>query len=128
MINGKTYGFSNTIRNSAPLRESFNALAQLIYNFDFEPWTKAGYWDDNYRPYVLTHDNIVVSVASVNTIRFRFNGRPRNYIQIGTVMTHPAFRGRGLSRWLLERILADGVDNCVGMDHYAKNSALDFYS
>lgn len=127
IINGITYEFCAAVRDNGPLRNSLNALARLIYSFDFEEWYKAGYWDDNYRPYVLALDGQVVAVASANTVYFRFGARLLNYVQIGTVMTHPQYRGRGLSRWLLERILHDWRDNCDSVYLYANDSVLDFY-
>lgn len=127
IINGEVFAFTDKVRDNPAVRSSFNDLTRLIYNFDFEPWQTAGYWDDNYRPYALLHNGKVVSVASANTIKFRFDGRPRRYVQIGTVMTHPAYRGRGLSRRLLERILTDWRARCDCMYLYANDRVLDFY-
>lgn len=126
IINGTAYTFNSEVRKQSAVKTSFNELTQLVFNFDFEPWNTAGYWDDSYRPLVLLHNERVVAAAA-NLIRFRFEGRPRNYIQIGTVMTHPDYRGRGLSRWLLERILADWRHRCDGIYLYANDSVLDFY-
>lgn len=127
VINGITYEFNNEVRKNPAVKASFNELTQLVYDFDFEPWSNAGYWDDNYRPLVLLHANRVIAAAAANTIRFRFDDKLRNYIQIGTVMTHPDYRGRGLSRGLLERILADWRDRCDGMYLYANDTVLDYY-
>ena len=49
----------------------------------------------------------MVANASVNVMDFIWQERTEKYIQIGTVMTDPACRGRGLARRLIEEILSD---------------------
>lgn len=127
IINGEAYGFTDQVRDNAAVKAGFNTLARLIYDFDFEPWSAAGYWDNYYRSQVLLHQGKVVAAASANAIHLRFNHRFRLYIQIGTVMTHPDYRGRGLSRWLLEHILARWRERCDGIYLFANNRVLDFY-
>lgn len=41
------------IRENAPLRKSFDALAQKTFGISFEGWYRAGHWSDSYIPYVL---------------------------------------------------------------------------
>lgn len=57
---------------------------------------------------------------------FDQNGERRNYIQIGTVMTDEAYRGRGLARQLISRIL-DDFRECDGVYLFGNMNALDFY-
>lgn len=49
-------------------------------------------------PYAFVERNKVIANASANIIDLRWQGEPRRYIQIGTVMTEPDHRNKGISR------------------------------
>ena len=65
--------------------------------------------------------------VSVNRMDFQLDGRRRTYLQLGTVMTHPDYRGMGLSRFLMEWILQNWSDRCDGIYLFANDTVLDFY-
>ena len=126
-IDGQRYELATNHLESAPLRESFNRLAVKTFGLDFTPWHRAGAWGDGYRPYTLLYDGEAVSNVSVNILDFLLDGMPRRYIQLGTVMTDERFRGRGLCRALLERVLAEWVPAADAVYLFANGSVLDFY-
>ncbi len=126
-INGSSLEFSKDIRENAPIRKSFNALATETFGLSFEDWYQLGYWGDQYIPYALIGDGRVVANVSVNTIDFKHRGRSLRYVQLGTVMTDKEYRNMGLSRALMERVLEDWVPNCDGIYLFANDSVLDFY-
>ena len=95
------------IRDDAGLRSSFNRLAEKTFELNFENWYQNGYWKDNYIPYAAVREGQVVANVSVNPMAFSENGVTRHYIQLGTVMTDPAFRGQGLCRLLMEAVEKD---------------------
>ena len=68
-----------------------------------------------------------MSNISVNVIDFLVKGEKRTYIQIGTVMTDPEHRDQGLSRLLLEKVLAKWRGKCDLIYLFANNSVLDYY-
>ena len=115
------------VREDPDLRAGFFALARETFDLDFEPWYRGGWWGERYIPYLLTVDGSAAANVSVNVLDTRFQGRPRRYIQLGTVMTAPAFRGRGYSRRLLETVLDQWRDRFDGAYLYANDSVLDFY-
>ena len=115
------------VREDPDLRAGFFALARETFDLDFEPWYRGGWWGERYIPYLLTVDGSAAANVSVNVLDTRFQGLPRRYIQLGTVMTAPAFRGRGYSRRLLETVLDRWRDRCDGVYLYANDSVLDFY-
>ena len=121
------YTLEKQVRDRAPLRRSFFALAEEVFGLSFESWYENGYWTGNYLPYALADGGKVVANASVNRMDFTWRGTPRRYIQIGTVMTAPAYRGQGLSRRLIEEILADWEGACDGLYLFANDTVLDFY-
>lgn len=115
------------IRESAALRQSFFSLAQSTFEIDFSPWHAKGFWGERYLPYALAEEDRIVSNISVNVLDVLYDGAPRRYVQLGTVMSDPAFRGRGLSRRLMEKVLADWRGNCDMIYLYANDTVLDFY-
>lgn len=115
------------VRKDDALRENFMDLARRVFGLSFADWYAAGWWGDRYIPYVLAQGGRVVSCAAVNPMDFRLEGRRRRYIQIGTVMTDPGFRGKGLARRLLEEILADWQGKADGVYLFANDTVLNFY-
>lgn len=91
------------------LRKSFNALAIETFakGLDFEPWYQEGYWNNRYICYSFVDDNQVVSNVSANRMVICEDGVLKEAIQIGTVMTHPDYRKRGLASKLIHRVLED---------------------
>ncbi|MFT6735677.1 MAG: GNAT superfamily N-acetyltransferase [Glaciecola sp.] len=126
-INGQYYGYVVDFKNDDRLRKSFNSLTKKVYHFDFEGWYTNGYWGDRYRPYSLLKGDNIVSSISVNVIDFLVKGEKRTYIQIGTVMTDPEHRNKGLNRLLLEKVLAQWRGKCDLIYLFANDSVLDFY-
>ena len=117
--------FSKQVRHSAALRAAYNALTQETYGFSFEPWYQAGYWGDAHVPYTLFDGGRAVSNVSVNRMELLLDGQARSCVQLGTVMTGPAYRGRGLSRRLMEAVLAEWAGETVFL--FANESVLEFY-
>ncbi len=115
------------IRQTPSLRADFFELTRTVFGLDFEKWYQAGDWTDRYLPYAAAVDGTLVANVSANLIDISFRGEKRRYIQIGAVMTAPAYRQRGFSRMLLEELLSDWKDRCDGVYLYANDSVLDFY-
>jgi len=126
-INGNEYDFIKDIKDDDQVRKSFNRLAQEIFGLSFEQWYKNGYWGNDYIPYVLLDGDKVVANVSVNIINTRWHNQAKLYIQLGTVMTDKKYRGKGLSRWLMEKVLEDWKDKSHAIYLFANDSVLDFY-
>jgi len=126
-IGDKQFEFICYYKDDNHLRQSFNALTKRVYGFDFEQWYKDGYWSDSYVPHSLLVDGEVVANSSISIIDFDLNGQKRKYIQIGTVMTAPEYRGLGLSRFLMEKIMDEWKDKCDMLYLFANDSVLSFY-
>lgn len=115
------------IKESDTLRNSFINLAMETFDLSFKDWYAQGYWSGSYLPYALCDGNRVVANASVNIIPTLWQGQPKRYIQIGTVMTDTGCRDRGLSRYLLNEIIADWKNSCDAIYLYANDTVLGFY-
>ena len=121
------YQFSKAVRDNDMLRASFNALTRQTFGFDFEDWYASGHWGDWYIPNVLLDGDKVVSNVSVNLIQFDVQGTKKNYIQLGTVMTHEAYRGQGLNRKIMERILEEYAGKVDGIYLFGNDDVLEYY-
>ncbi|MBP5607856.1 MAG: GNAT family N-acetyltransferase [Lachnospiraceae bacterium] len=114
-------------RNNESLRAFFNTLAGKVFGLDFEGWYQNGFWKDNYNPYSVVIDGKVVSNVSVNRCDMNYKGTIVTLIQLGTVMTDPDHRGKGYSRMIMEKIMADYEGKADGMYLFANDSVKEFY-
>lgn len=121
------YVIEKNIKDNLKLRESFVNLGIETFNLSFDAWYKKGYWTDKYIPYSVVYNEKVIANASVNIIDTLWNNMDKRYIQIGTVMTDLEFRGKGLSRRLIEEIIKDWQDKCDAIYLFANDSVLNFY-
>ena len=120
-------GFVKAYRENAKLRNSFFRLALETFGLDFAPWYQCGWWTDHYLPYAFVDGGELVANVSVNLMELESAGGRHHGIQVGTVMTRPEFRGRGLCRRLLEQVLEEWRDRCDILYLLANDSVLDLY-
>ena len=64
---------------------------------------------------------------SANRMKFMQNGSERYYIQIGTVMTDPDHRKRGLAAKLMKHVIEKYEQECDGIYLFGDLSAAEFY-
>lgn len=122
-----SWKIEKNIRENPVLRESFMELAIRTFHLDFHSWHQNGFWGDRYIPYAMTDGKQVAANVSVNLMDMVLNGEQKRYIQLGTVMTAPEFRGKGFSRRLMESVLDDWASRCDGIYLFANDSVLEFY-
>lgn len=115
-------------KNVEALRLSFCALALDTFGISFEPWYQGGYWSDAYMPYSYEVDGKVVANASANLMTLIIEGSEISAIQIGTVMTDPAYRRRGLAYDLIGRIIDDFKDKVAFFYLAADEEAVPLYT
>lgn len=108
-------------------RASFNELAKLVFGIEFEAWYQKGAWDDRYICHSIARDNRIVANVSVSKMAIVINGESKRALQIGTVMTHPDYRGKGLSKRLMAYVLETYEEECDLFFLFANGSVLDFY-
>ena len=114
-------------RDNDHLRISFIELAREIFGINFSSWHEKGFWNNRYIPYSYAVGNKIVANASVNELDFIIEGYSCRALQIGTVMTHPDYRSKGLSANLMNHILEEYEGKYDFMYLFANNSVLDFY-
>jgi len=106
---------------------SFNELYDTCLDGNYEPWYSMGYWDNTYKPFFIVQDNKVVANVSVSPMLIVLNGQSHNVLQISAVMTHPAFRGQGLSRYLMNHVMDHYQGQFEFIYLFANAEVLDFY-
>lgn len=121
------YEFCNKVRENDILRESFNELTRQTFGFDFVDWYEAGQWGDFYIPHVLLDGEKVVSNVSVNIMQFDVQGVKKNYIQLGTVMTDNGYRGKGLNREIMERIMEEYKGKVDDIYLFGNDDVVNYY-
>lgn len=109
-------------------RLSFNQLANRIFGLDFEMWYQRGCWNDRYICYSFLHNEQVIANLSVSLMDIIHNQQLYKAVQIGTVMTDPAYRNQGLSRELMNIVIEEYRLSCTFIYLYANKSVLGFYT
>lgn len=126
-IQGKEYHLVKGNPENVQYRASFNALTEKTFGFNFEHWYQSGYWTNQYLRYSILDGHRVVSNVSVNLMDFEVCGKAKRLIQLGTVMTDDAYRNQGLSRVLMDIVIAEWKDKCDFIYLFANDSVLNFY-
>jgi len=127
LIDGSCFTFVADYKDEAVIRAGLNRLTRQTYGFDFESWYQDGYWGNSYIPYSLLDGDTLAANVSVSDLEFDYGGEKRRYDQIGTVMTDPVYRNRGLCRFLIERVLDkwEGQSDLIYL--FANDRVRDFY-
>lgn len=121
------FTFVKGYRDNPFLRESFFSLARGVFGIRFDGWFEKGYWTNKYIPYSYCVGEKVIANVSISRISLVIEGALKRGLQIGTVMVHPDFRGRGLSGKLMEMVLAEYEGKYDLLYLFANDSVLDFY-
>ncbi|MCM3135729.1 GNAT family N-acetyltransferase [Paenibacillus polysaccharolyticus] len=119
--------FTKDFKNNDTLRKSFFELAASTFDIHFENWYQHGCWGEGYIPFSFVDGDQIIANASVNILELVIHGEKKKAIQIGTVMTHPDYRGKGLSASLMNKILEEYENKYDLMYLFANESVLDFY-
>ena len=68
IINGKEFYYTESVKEQASVRKSFNELADKTFGLSFENWYRLGYWRDAYIPHVLL-DQIYRLMLSIRYLK-----------------------------------------------------------
>jgi GNAT superfamily N-acetyltransferase len=119
--------FVRDYKNNEALRKSFSQLATDTFGITFENWFQKGFWNERYIPFSFADRGKVIANVSVNLLDLVIDGKSKRAIQIGTVMTHPDYRKKGLSANLMNRVLEEYKDKYDIMYLFANKTVLNFY-
>lgn len=119
--------FIKNYKEHEQYRKSFFHLANSVFGLDFESWYEKGFWEASYIPFSYVDENEVIANVSINILDMIIEGKQYKALQIGTVMTHPDYRNKGLSKDLMNKVLAEYKNMYDFMYLFANDSVLDFY-
>jgi len=114
-------------KDNQKYRESFNELAKLVFGLDFSQWYEKGCWNDQYSCYSYIDGEKVIANASISKMTVAVNGKDYRAIQVGTVMTHPDYRHKGLAKKLMNNIIDKYEKQYDFIYLFANETVLDFY-
>jgi GNAT superfamily N-acetyltransferase len=98
------------------------------HNAPFLAWDAAEGWDRGYRSFALaTESGEIVSNVSVTEMDLVLDGEKLKGFQFGALGTVPAWQGRGLSRRLIEEVIAELEPRADMILLFANDKVLDFY-
>ncbi|MDO5291862.1 MAG: GNAT family N-acetyltransferase [bacterium] len=109
------------------LRKSLGELAKKTFSIDIETWYQSGGWDHEYIPYSYKDGQVIVSSVFANKMKVSVDQNEYLFIQIGTIMTEKAYRGKGLSRKIIEQVIREYKGKADGFYLYANDSVTEFY-
>ncbi|MCH4890072.1 GNAT family N-acetyltransferase [Acidaminobacter sp. JC074] len=119
--------FIKDYKNKESLRKSFSQLALDTFGIHFEKWYEKGLWNDKYVNYSYVDGEKVISNVSINKMHVSWEGKTYTAIQIGTVMTDPDYRKKGLAYKLLQKVMEDYTDKVDFIYLFGNDLALDLY-
>ena len=108
-------------------RKAFKDFILAIHNVDFDAWDRAGYWDDDYKPYSFFAGDRVIASLCIYTMPAIVNGEACQVAQVSGVGTLPEFRRRGLNRRLHEIALPEALSSHRFAFLFADDEAIPFY-
>lgn len=114
-------------KDNQKYRESFNELAELVFGLDFSQWYEKGCWNDQYICYSYVDGEKVIANASISKMTVAVNSEDYKAIQVGTVMTHPNYRHKGLAKKLMNDIIDKYEKQYDFIYLFANETVLDFY-
>ncbi|ADU30642.1 GNAT family N-acetyltransferase [Evansella cellulosilytica] len=109
------------------LRASFFELAYETFGIKFESWYEYGFWTSSYIPVSYVDEGRVVANVSMNTLELIISGKKMKAVQLGTVMTDPLYRNRGLASELVKKVINEHEHFVDIFYLFANKSVLDFY-
>jgi GNAT superfamily N-acetyltransferase len=103
----------------------FDNMIQETFGFSFVPWFERKLWDEHYESYSIIENGEMLANVCIFKTDMIVNGLSMRAHQFGGVATRKDRRGKGLSRLLMEDILAKYPDTPAFLG--ANPSVIDFY-
>ncbi len=113
--------------NDLESKDKFIKHLNFIHNLDLTLWDKAGYWDNNYRPFSYFNKDMLVSNVCVYSMDMVVNGQRKLVAQISGVGTHPDYRKQGLNLELTQKAMDWAKPNHDFFFLFADEDAQEYY-
>ena len=101
-------------------------VPRVFPRVSFRRWHELGGWNEDYVAFAMADGEEVVANASLHRMNIALRGEWVTGWQLGAVGVVPEWRGRGLQRQIMQRMLAGvGTKDLVFL--FANDTVLDFY-
>lgn len=117
---------SNYVKNKR-LFGMLDKLAEETFGITLVKWKEEGHLGDNYIPYSYVQDGKVMANVSANLYHLKVGGKEYPIVQLGTVMTDPSVRGRGLSGKLMRYVISLYEKESLFIFLFANEHVMEFY-
>jgi predicted N-acetyltransferase YhbS len=101
-------------------------VPKVFARASFRRWYALGGWDEGYAAFVLADGKEIVANASLQRMKIVLRGESITGWQLGAVGVVPHWRGRGLQREIMPRLLSS-VDEQDIVFLFANDTVLEFY-
>jgi predicted N-acetyltransferase YhbS len=101
-------------------------VPKVFARASFRRWYALGGWDEDYAAFALADGKDIVANASLQRMKIVLRGESITGWQLGAVGVLPQWRGRGLQREIMPRLLSS-VDEKDIVFLFANDTVLDFY-
>lgn len=110
--------------NDKEYQKKLNKLLNRVF-LDFKFWYDLDLWDENYESYSISVGDEIVSNICIYKTQVIFEGKRQLALSVGAVATKKEYRGKGLSRKIMEHIIKkyDGVPMYLS----ANEDVVEFY-
>jgi len=102
-------------------------LASATFGIALSEWNESGLLGSNYIPYSFVADGRIAANVSANLFSCEIFGQTYQVVQLGTVMTDPAYRKLGLAGKLMRHVLSVYEKESLFIFLFANSSVLEFY-
>lgn len=120
------YQYIQNFQEDDELIKSYFDFTQKVFSFDLENWRNAGHWKAEYIPNSLICNNQVIANISASIINLQLNKKHTKAIQLGSVGVLEEYRGKGLARILMEKVLNE-YKHFPLLFLYASEDVSEFY-
>jgi predicted N-acetyltransferase YhbS len=101
-------------------------VPKVFARASFRRWYELGGWNEDYVTFALADGADIVANASLQRMKIVLRGEWITGWQLGAVGVLPHWRGRGLQRQIMQRLLS-GIDGQDIVFLFANDTVLDFY-
>lgn len=101
-------------------------VPKLFPRASFRRWRELGGWDEDYVAFALADGKDIVANASLQRMNIVLRGESITGWQLGAVGVLPQWRGRGLQREIIPRLLSSAAEQDI-VFLFANDTVLDFY-
>lgn len=120
------YQYRKGYQTDSDLMKSYFEFTESVFRFSLADWKQAGKWDEKYVPHSLVADGRVIANASASIMELQILGKTIPAVQLGSVGVLSEYRGSGLSRVIMEKILEE-YRHIPVIFLFANHKVLDFY-